>query len=447
MHMRFHIASLAVALLVSGCAAKQPATTQVSARLGVPDRTDGGTGTAIPPGVALEDGITQDEAVAVALWNNPEFRVQLTDLGFARADLLEAGLLRNPVLSLLFPLGPKQFEATLRFPIEVLWERPRRVAAANRALSRVAAGLEQYGLNLVADVKVAYVELALARDRAALADAAAAQLEAIRKITESRLRAGDISELEARSATIDAARARQDADRALFDVQLRDNLLRARLGLSLQQQSITLSTGTAPATACSSQPELAPSLLKAALASRPDVRAAEMAVEAAGARMGWERSRIMAVTAVLDANGEGKQGFEMGPGLDLGIPAFDRNQAGRQRAALEMQRAGLAYVAAQQRVATELTDALTQLSQARRTLTSWQQTIVTPLEEQVRTAERAYAAGDTSYLFVLEMTRRLTDARVRLREVEADIGRAGARLERAIGRTCDATGSEPARGF
>lgn len=445
--MRRYLATLSIALLVSGCAARQPQATQVSARLGMPDRADGGTGTAIPPGVTLEDGISQDEAIAVALWNNPEFRVQLTDLGFARADLLEAGLLRNPVLSLLFPLGPKQFEATLRFPIEVLWERPRRVAAANLALNRVATGLEQYGLNLVADVKVAYVELALARDRAALAEAAATELEEIRKITDARLRAGDISELEVRSAAIDAARARQDAQRALFDVQLRDNTLRARLGLSLQHGDITLSTATAPADVCASQPELASALLKDALASRPDVRAAEIAVEAAGARMGWERSRIIAVTAVLDANGEGKKGFEMGPGLDLGIPAFDRNQAGRQRATLEMQRAGLAYVAAQQRVATELTEALTQLSQARTTFASWQQTIVTPLEEQVRTAERAYAAGDTSYLFVLETTRRLTDARLRLREVKADIGRAGVRLERAIGRTCDAKGPERARGF
>jgi len=140
------------------------------------------------------------------------------DLGFARADLLEAGLLRNPVLSLLFPLGPKQAEATLRFPIEVLWERPRRVKAAGIAVNRVAVGLEQFGLNLVADVKIGFVELALARDRAQLAQAAAKQFEEIQRITDARLRAGDISELEARTAAIDAARARQDAARAVFDV-------------------------------------------------------------------------------------------------------------------------------------------------------------------------------------------------------------------------------------
>ena len=75
-------------------------------------------GTVLPPNVNIADGLTQDEAVAIALWNNPDFQVQLANLGFARADLVEAGLLQNPVLSLLFPLGPKQLEATLRWPIE-----------------------------------------------------------------------------------------------------------------------------------------------------------------------------------------------------------------------------------------------------------------------------------------------------------------------------------------
>jgi cobalt-zinc-cadmium efflux system outer membrane protein len=403
-----------------------------------------GPGTAMPPGVTAEDGLTPEEAVSIALWNNPDFRVQLTDLGFARADLLEAGLLRNPVLSLLFPVGPKQLEATLRFPIEVLWERPRRVAAATVALDRVAASLEQHGLNLVADVKVAGIELELARDRAGLLATAAAQFEQIREIARARLRAGDISDLETRSAEIDAARARYDADRATFDVELRANTLRARLGLALHPGEVTLAVAPDVSDACAASP----GLVETALASRPDVRAAEIAVEGAAARMGWEKSRVLAVTAVLDMNGpKTNQGLESGPGVDLGLPLFDRNQAGRTRAAVELQRAGLAYVAARQRVATEVSDALTQLAQARSTLGSWREHVEVPLEAQVSAAERAFAAGDTSYLFVLEMTRRLTDARVRTREVRADVARAVARLERAIGRSCEAKGQDSAARF
>ena len=216
----------------------------------VPARPDLSAATAIPPDVDLEDGISRQDAVAIALWNNPDFRLQLTELGFARADLLEAGLLKNPVLSLLFPVGPKQLEATLRFPIEVLWERPRRVAAATHALDRVAAQLEQRGLDLVADVKVAVIDLALARDRAQLLDTLAAQLEQIREIASKRLRAGDISALETRSAEIDAARARQDAERAMFELKLLTNILRARLGLALDPTPIVLADAPDPDHSC-----------------------------------------------------------------------------------------------------------------------------------------------------------------------------------------------------
>ena len=65
-----------------------------------------------------------------------------------------------------------------------------------------------------------------------------------------------------------------------------------------------------------------------------------------------------------------------------------------------------------------------------------------PLEEQVAVADRAFNEGEVAYLFVIEMNRRLTDARLRTREAEADIARAQARLERAVGRRCGTTEGE-----
>ena len=179
-----------------------------------------------------------------------------------------------------------------------------------------------------------------------------------------------------------------------------------------------------------------PALLEEALASRPDVRAAELGIEAAAARLGWEESRVVAVTAVLDANGEGREGFEWGPGVDVGLPFFNRNQAGLARANAEIRRAGGQYVAVRQRVAGELRDATTQFQQASVALAGWRDTVLVPLEEQVQVANRAFADGDVAFLFVLEMQRRLTEARLRTREAEADLARALARIERAIGRRC-----------
>ncbi len=432
---------LAAALLLlatTGCASRAPIATpdDVVRRTGAPPRPAEAEGTVLPPGVNLADGLTQDEAVAIALWNNPDFQVQLANLGFARADLVDAGLLQNPVLSLLFPLGPKQLEATLRFPIDLLWQRPRRVAAAKLAADSIASGLEQDGLTLVSDVKLAYTEYALAQDRIALAEGALTELNAIAALMDSRFRAGDISQLEARTAAIDAARARQDVERARLDATLRANEFRARVGLALEATEAPLVLATTPLTTCA----ITPTLFDDALASRPDVRAAELGIEAAGARLGWERSRVLAITAVLDANGQGTEGFEMGPGVDGGLPIFNRNQGGITRAQAELQRASGLYLAARQRVATEVRAAVAQYQQASVAAAEWRTTVLEPLEEQVQVADRAFNEGEVAYLFVIEMNRRLTDARLRTREAEADIARALARLERAVGRRCSTEG-------
>jgi cobalt-zinc-cadmium efflux system outer membrane protein len=221
------------------------------------------------------------------------------------------------------------------------------------------------------------------------------------------------------------------------------NDLRARLGLALESDAIVLVPARATAPTCG---QLS-TLLEEALAFRPDVRAAELAIEAAGERLGWERSKVLSLTAVLDANGEGSEGFEAGPGIDVAIPLFDRNQAGRARAAAELERAMRNYAATRQRVATELRRAMLQLEQATAAVTDWHDTILEPLEAQVRAAQRAFEEGEASYLFLLTLQRRLTDARLGVREAEADAEKAIVWTERAVGRRCGTAGTEITRGF
>lgn len=437
-------AGLAI-LLWSGCAARAPfdpnaPATQLRQRTGADVRLEGGVSAAIPAGVRFDDGLTSDEAVAVALWNNAAFQISVSDLGFARADLLEAGVLTNPVLSLLFPVGPKQFEGTLRWPIEVLWERPRRVAAARLALDAAAQRLIQAGLDLVASVRLAYVDLGLAIDREQVAKEASALLARIDTLTQSRLSAGDISALEAATARVDAARAAQEAQRLAYDVTIARQRLLLLLGQPADLPPFTLARA-ASGVPCGPTADL----LREALAARPDARAAEIGVEAAAARLGWERTKILAATAVMDANGQGREGFEIGPGVDLGLPIFNRNQGPRARAAAELQRAAATYAAVQQQIGLDVREASSLLDQARESLATWQSDVVRPLETTVADADAAYREGEVSYLFVLENTRRLVDARVRERELLADQQRARARIERAVGRSCGVPPQEIAR--
>jgi hypothetical protein len=84
----------------------------------------------MPVGVSLDDGVTEDEAISIALWNNPSLQAEMTALGLARADLIQAGMIANPQLTMIFPFSMRVLEAVASWPIEAIWQRPRRVAAA-----------------------------------------------------------------------------------------------------------------------------------------------------------------------------------------------------------------------------------------------------------------------------------------------------------------------------
>ena len=179
----------------------------------------------LPAGVNPDDGLTPDEAVALALWHNPDFLVTLDDLGFARADLIEARQLRNPILSLLFPWGPKQFEATLQLPIDAIWQRPRRVKAATLDADMVATRLMSDGLGMMAQARTAYLDASAAEARLRLARESAELWGRLRSVADARLREGDISEFEARSVRSEASMADAfargaEGDRELTRVQL-----------------------------------------------------------------------------------------------------------------------------------------------------------------------------------------------------------------------------------
>ena len=176
--------------------------------------------------------------------------------------------------------------------------------------------------------------------------------------------------------------------------------------------------------------------MKEALASRPDVRAAELTIEAATTRARWERSRVFVLIGILDANGSGEEGFEIGPGVTFDLPIFNRNQGGVDRATVEIERASRLYIAARANVIADVRSAGVRVTQAQEALDAWSNDIVPSLETEQRQAESAYSAGEVPLFNVLDVSRRLVDGRMRQLDAEADLFRARISLERAIGRYC-----------
>lgn len=393
----------------------------------------------LPPGVVLTDGVDEDEAIATALSNNAAFQALLTQRGMANGDLVQAGLLTNPSLQNFIPVGVKQWEWTLIAPLEPYLLRPLRVAAAEREYQRVANAVVQNGLDLVRDVRLAHVNLAAAQDRANIADEAVQLRQAIADLTARRLAQGDISELESTTARIDALNAVAADALARLDAEVAAALLGRFLGSPS-------ATPTLVADSIRPVPPItlnAKALLGEALASRPDLRAANWAVSGANYRLKLARKAWLRIDGIVDANAKGQKGYEVGPGVRFDVPIFNRNQGGVLRAKSELMQACYTRDAITDQITQDVQTAVAQWRQAQQNLELIENEVLPALSEATKIAQKGYEDGGADYFLVLQTTSQYLDARVRQVDQRAALRRAYAELERSIGRKLETPDAFP----
>ncbi|MDA1016413.1 MAG: TolC family protein [Planctomycetota bacterium] len=390
--------------------------------------------TLIPAHVSLIDGITEDDAVSLGLWNNAAYQEMLAELGISSAQLLDAGLISDPQFTLFFPLGPKQLEFTTFQAVDALWLQPIRVRAAELDLDRVSETMVQNGLDVIRNVRVAHANLLLAQQQRELAREAESLRRQIAGLAQKRLGAGDISELEATTSQIDALQAQATAARAEQDADLARESLRTLIGLTMSDSELrAVDRGDVTSTASDLSTLDSKQLVNTAFAMRPDLRAAEFAIESAGERAGLARTQFMNLDAAYDANGSGRRGFESGPGLRMSLPIFNRNQGGIAIAEAQWRRAARQYVTVRDRVALEVRTAHIQLEQATRNLKFLREKILPVLQQAEQLARRNYENGGATYFLVLQTTGQYVDSRIRELQLLADVRRATAELERSVG--------------
>lgn len=385
-------------------------------------------------GVRLDDGLDAEEAVALALWHDPSFGAELARLGIARADLVQSGLLANPVLSFLFPLGPKQLEAALRWPLDALFTRQRRIELAALELDAVAQRMVSVGLVLVRDVKVAFAEAVAADETTTLRERQLTQEQLLAEVATTRLRVGVASE-QSHMAARDAAAAAEGALlRAQADARLARLRLSTAIGVELECPRVELvATMFAGGVAASVATDEA-LWIADAIAARPDARAAEIAVDAAVAREALAHRSIFFAGVTADVNGDGDMGAEIGPGVDIALPLFDRGEPRVARAQAELDAARRRHDAVHAQIASEVRTAALERSVARERLAREIAPRLELAQVEVARAHAAAAAGNLSPQAVAAaelalLARQIDEVRAR---AEARI--AQARLEAAVGR-------------
>lgn len=389
----------------------------------------------LPANVNTANGITEEEAVSIALWNNAQLQADLAAISVAQADIIEAGIVSNPLLRYLAPGGGINVSGYINFAFDFLFQRPQRIAAAKTDALRVAETSVQRGYTLIRDVQIAYTDFLLSKERSLILSENAQLRSEMAQLANSRLRNGDISELEVSIFRADSATAQDEVLRANLDTVLKKNVLKVLMGFSPDTTILFSPT----AFYADTQKIVEQTYLQLAFDYQPELRAAQINMDAIGKRLGWERRRVFALIGTLNFQHiEGKGGSKFlpnsfNPGIQVEIPILNRNQGRIARARADMETAAYQYVAARQRIALDVSNAYNRYQQAWLSYQIWAGGTLPPLEDAVRLSQSSYRNGDISYLPVLEAQRQLLNAKLRRVEIQADIRRSVSGLNFSIG--------------
>jgi outer membrane protein TolC len=304
----------------------------------------------------LQRPLGADDAVAIALLNNPGLQAGYAELGIAEADLVQAGRVANPVFSFSRLKGHDgvEIERKLMLPVIGLLlmpiTRPLEQRRYELAQLRTAAGV----LRVADDTRRAWYAAVAAQQSALymeqVKDAAEASAELARRMNQ----AGNWSKLQ---------QAREQA----FHADAVAQLARARQASVAGREQLTRLMGLADGAFQLPErlPELpaAPRALGAAesqaLANRLDVLMAQKELAGLSASLGLSRStrfiNLLDLGYLRDKGADGARatGYE----IELQIPLFDWGSA-------RVARAEASYMQAAQRAAGTAVDARSQVRES-----------------------------------------------------------------------------------
>jgi len=431
--------------LLAGCATVDPRPEQEEARAairaatGVADVHD----PAAPPDAAelagwLADGLTLDEALRLALLENRRLQAGFARLGVSKAELVQAGLWRDPRVSfaVLLPSGGGAVRWTLDLAASVLdlWDLPRREALARAELARDVLALAEAASELAARVRAAYFEAAAAEERVRLGQEEERLAQAELAAVEARVAGGVASALDAervRARAAEAAQARLAAER---DASGAREALAALFSWPRALGPVALVDGL-PAGAGALAPE--EELVERSRATRLDLCVSARDLDARRARLALEQGRTipeldLTLAAERPELGE-DPGFLAGPGLTVGLPLSGAPRvrsaaAAFELAAREAEHAALVAEAAQAVRAAARRAALADAAARQAT-----DELVPRAQELLARTRAERALGRATLLEELAAERALAAARRTTLEARLAAALARAELERALG--------------
>jgi len=396
---------------------------------------------------------TVDDLVRAGIANNKDLAAVRERIAEAKGLMRQAGVRPAPTLDLngatgkpLGTIGDEQYGAEYSQAIETFGKRGKRMRVAKFSVDIAEADLQQRSTQLAYDITAAYAQASAERHKLKLlSDLIGLNQDALR-LTEARVKEGDVAPLEANLLRVEISRAevsRRSAQGRLASAELE---LRRIVGLD---QAVPIPDSEIPAPA----PMDLVTLKRAALENRADLKTArlEEEQEAAGIDLAKAEAKpnvtLSAGYTRQNSQFDGLFGFNNNGALSpirdsmdilnfgVSIPLrTSRSGAGNvQIATARTTGAQLRRGYLERNIPLEVEAAYQRWRAASESLQMLQSGVLGPSTINLSVIREAYKLGQLRLLDVFNEQRRLVDTQLAYIDAQADVARTWAEVERAAG--------------
>ncbi len=406
-----------------------------------------------------QDGLTVDSLIQLGGSRRADLLAARQRLAIAAGKLVQVGFRPNPTLdaeygSPKFLGGEPQsdFSVGVTQIFELGGKRSKRVAVAELELQQIRAEISALERRLAVEIRTAYGNaIAAARQLDILEKLIAADEEIVR-VTEARLKEGDVAPLDVNLVKVEADRLRIQVIQTKSELETQLLQLRTLIGADVAD-AIRL----APQAERPPRLDLGLSeLTELALNGRADLQAAKIAEQLGDARINlananavpniagavrYSRSNsIIDFPARLGGGSFPNKDNALTFGVSIDIPVFNRNQGEIASAAGEKVQAQRTREFLETTIKRDVAVAFRKYRAASEALVIYTTQILPRSEENLKSIRAAYGFGEFSIFEVVNEQRRLAENITGYNQALRDYYAALAELEAALGATIPPNG-------
>ena len=409
-----------------------------------------------------QDGLTIDRLIELGTGRRADLFAARQRLAIAEGRLRQSRFRPNPTLDAEY--GSPRFlggEAERDFSVGVTQvfetggKRSRRTAVAELELAQIRFEVAAIERQLIVGIRTAYTTAVASARQLDVLEKLVAGNEEIVRVTEARLREGDVAPLDVNLVRVENDRLKVQVIQARNDLETQLLQIRNLTGADLAETLRLAPQAERPPRFDSGLNELT----EIALRTRPDLQAARLGEELGDARINLARANAVPNVAAGIRYSRSKQIIDFPPqlgvspfpqtdneltfGVSVDIPIFNRNQGEIASATGEKLQAARSREFLESAIRRDVAVAYRKYKAAAESLVIYTTQILPRSEENLRSVRAAYGLGEFSVFEVVNEQRRLTENVTNSNQILRDYYNALTELETALGTTLPATGFAP----